>query len=212
MNAIRVVVADDHLLFVEALRYGLAPELRLVAAAHSLARTVPLVQANRPEVCLLDRHFDDGDGLSLIGPIIAASPGTRVVVLTGDSHEGARAAAYGAGASGFVHKTRGLRAINEAVRQAGRTDAPPGGAVGPPCRSPALDTLTAAALTRRERECLVLVAGGLTSTAIARRLVLSPTTVRGHVQSVLAKLGVHSRLEAAMLAHRAGLTSPTDPV
>ena len=202
------MVADDHPLFVEALRHGLAPDLRLVAIAHCLARTVPLVSAHRPEVCLLDRHFDDGDGLSLIGPIRAASPGTRVVVLTGDLGEGVPAAARGAGASGFVHKTRGLRTINEAIRSAGRKDEPTNDGVGRLHRSPASDAVAAAGLTRRERECLVLVAGGLTSNAIARRLALSPTTVRGHVQSVLTKLGVHSRLQAALLAHRAGMTGP----
>lgn len=201
------MVADDHPLFVEALRHGLAPEFQLVAIVHSLARTIPVVSAHRPEVCLLDRHFQDGDGFTLIGPIRAASPGTRVVVLTGDPAEGVQAAARHAGASGFVHKTRGLRAVNEAIRLATRQDQPPAETADRtrPNREP--DALIAA-LTRRERECLVLVTDGLTSTAIARRLALSPATVGGHVQSMLTKLGVHSRLEAAMLAHRAGLTGP----
>lgn len=201
---IRIMVADDHPLFVEALRHGLAPEIRLVATAHTLACTVPQAQTHRPEVCLLDRHFGDGDGLTLIGPIMAASPGTRVVVLTGDPGEDVDSAARGAGASAVVHKTRGLRAINEAVRHAGRADSPPATMVCRPHQRP----IPVPALTRREHECLALVADGLTSDAIARRLALSTSTVRGHVQSVLNKLGVHSRLEAALVAHRAGMTGP----
>jgi two-component system, NarL family, nitrate/nitrite response regulator NarL len=206
---IRVVLADDHPLFVEAMRHALAPEFHLVAVALTLARIVPTIATHHPDVCLLDRHFDDGDGLGIIGPIHAASPGTRVVVLTGDPGEGVEAAARRAGASDCVHKTCGLHAVNEAIRS-GRHQAPPTTTAVRQRRDPAPDPVAAAELTRRERECLVLVAGGLTSGAIARRLALSPTTVRGHVQSVLTKLGVHSRLEAALIAHRAGLVGPMD--
>jgi two-component system nitrate/nitrite response regulator NarL len=204
---IRVVLADDHLLFIEALRYGLCVDFRLVATAHTLARTIPIVIEHHPEVCLLDRYFDDGDGLTAIAPIIAGSPGTSVVVLTGDPSDAVGAAALRAGASSFVHKSRGLGAVNEAIRFAARAEAPLAGAIATQQRRPVPDPV-AALLTRRERECLVLVAGGLTSGAIARRLQLRPATVRGHVQSVLNKLGVHSRLEAALIAHRSGLTSP----
>jgi two-component system nitrate/nitrite response regulator NarL len=203
---IRIVLADDHPLFIEALRYGLAGEFALVGLAHSLTDAVRTVVEQRPEVCLLDRHFHDGDGLAAIGPIREASPTTRVVVITGDPSAAASFAALEAGAHGFVHKTRGLAAITHVVRTVTRQPGgpPPVEVVVPQPRRPEPDPVQTL-LTPRERDCLRLVADGLTTGAIARRLHLRPATVGGHVRSVLSKLGVHSRLEAALVAHRHGL-------
>ena len=202
----RIVLAEDHALFIEALRYGLAAEFRLVASAHSVTEAVRVVNEQRPDVCLLDRHFDDGDGLAAIGPITEASPATRIVVVTGDPSPTASSAALEAGAHGFVHKTCGLTAINQVIRAVLSRPGPlpPVKAVASWPRRTDPDPVHTR-LTPRERDCLRLVAEGLTTGAIARRLQLRPATVGGHVRSVLDKLGVHSRLEAALVAHRSGL-------
>ena len=132
---------------------------------------------------------------------------TKVIVLTADQDPAGMVLAMAAGAAGYVHKTRGLAALVCAIRRAYSGDvvvALPSDAMS---RSRGdMDAIRLASfLTTRERQCLALLAEGLGTTAMARRLGISATTVRTHVQAVLSKLGVHSRLEAASLAVRHAL-------
>jgi two-component system, NarL family, nitrate/nitrite response regulator NarL len=173
-----------------------------------VAQIAPTVARHRPEICLIDRNFGAEDGLAQIGPILAASPRTRVLMLTADRNEATASRALAAGASGYLCKTAGIDAVVGAIRGvlAGTT------AVRlTPRPAPRLSPQDADAhrlagyLTKRERECLALLVDGLSSDAIAERLGVSITTVRTHVQAVLTKLGVHSRLEAASFAVRHSL-------
>jgi two-component system, NarL family, nitrate/nitrite response regulator NarL len=204
-----IVLCDDHPVFVDALGVVLGRRgFTVDAVVTRVAQIAPTVARHRPEICLIDRTFGAEDGLAQIGPILAASPRTRVLMLTADRNEATASRALAAGASGYLCKTAGIDAVVGAIRGvlAGTT------AVRlTPRPAPRLSPQDADAhrlagyLTKRERECLALLVDGLSSDAIAERLGVSITTVRTHVQAVLTKLGVHSRLEAASFAVRHSL-------
>jgi two-component system, NarL family, nitrate/nitrite response regulator NarL len=204
-----LVLGDDHTVFLDALSTVLTQRGFTVSAmARSLADTIELVGRYQPDVCLADRHFAGQDSLDAIGKILAASSRTKVLVLSADRDNEGVMRALGAGASGYLHKTRGISALTAAIDSvvsgdvvvdvptptATRHSAPP----GHPRR-------LAGYLTARERECLTLLVRGLSTAAMVDVLGVSRTTVRTHVQALLTKLGVHSRLEAASFAVRYGL-------
>lgn len=199
-----IVLCDDHAVFVESLVSVLVGAgFRVPAVARSLAGTIEAVRHHRPDVCLLSRHFSDGDGVAAIGRVIAVSPGTRILVLTAEGDTDAMRRAVRLGAAGYVDKTWGVRKLVQALQRV--VD----GAVvldAPRATSPRSDISEArrlaAHLTARERECLTLLVEGLDTRAMTLRLGVSTTTVRSHVQALLTKLGVHSRLEAATFAVR----------
>jgi two-component system nitrate/nitrite response regulator NarL len=202
---IRLVVGDDHVVFLDALATVLVQQGYDVTIAGTVSETIEAVAHGQPEMCLVDRHFAGEDSIEAIGKIIAASPGTKVLVVSADPDADGIMAALSAGASGFLHKTRGVTALTAAISRVLRgevvVDVPR--AVTRP-RPPGHDDARrlAAHLTEREREILGLLVEGLDTAAIARKLTVSRTTVRTHVQAVLTKLGVHSRLEAASFAVR----------
>lgn len=204
-----LVLCDDHPVFIDALatvlrRHGFVID----AVVHRTAQILEAVHRHRPAGCLIDRDFGDGDGLDLIAPVVAASPSTRVLMLTADPDEATAHRAVAAGASGYLCKTAGISALLSAVHDV------LGGATAVRLPSRPVARLTpedaeahrlAGYLTNRERECLALLVAGHNSAAIASGLGVSVTTARTHVQSVLTKLGVHSRLEAASYAVRHSL-------
>jgi two-component system nitrate/nitrite response regulator NarL len=205
----RLVLCDDHPIFIEALgavlgRHGLT----VAGTVTTTDGVVDAVARHRPDAVVIDRHFGDHDGLDLIGPALAASPETRVLILTADPDRAAAGRALETGASGFLCKTAGVASLVGAVVRvlAGETvvDVP---AAAHPRRTDA--HRLAGYLTPRERECLALIVDGHGSRAIADRLGVSPATVRTYVQAVLTKLGVHSRLEAASFAVRHSLLGNT---
>jgi two-component system nitrate/nitrite response regulator NarL len=177
-----------------------------VNVAGTVPELVDVVAYYQPNVCLIDRHFVRDSGLGVIGQVIAASAGTKVLVLSADPGTDAVLEALKAGASGYVHKTRGVAALTAAISRILRgevvVDVPKDAAASR--RTTQLDGMRrlAAYLTARERQCLRLLVEGLDTTQMAVHLGVSPATVRTHVQSLLTKLGVHSRLEAASLAVR----------
>ena len=200
-----LVVGDDHVVFLDALATVLTQQDYVITIAGSVAETMTAVAANRPDLCLIDRHFGGVDSIEAIGEMLASSPGTKVLVLSADPDTEGILAALNAGASGYLHKTRGVTALTAAITRVLRgevvVDVPRGG--GRPRPAGHHDALRLAShLTDRERECLALLVEGLDTAAIAVKLSVSRTTVRTHVQSVLTKLGVHSRLEAASFAVR----------
>jgi len=199
-----LVLGDDHAVFLDALATVLAQQDYAITIARTVPETVAAVAAGRPDLCLIDRHFAGVDSVGVIGEMIESSPDTRVLVLSADPDTDGILAALNAGASGYLHKTRGVTALTAAITRVLRgevvVDVPRAGRRRPPGHDDA--HRLAAHLTDRERECLALLVEGLDTAAMARKLGVSRTTVRTHVQSVLTKLGVHSRLEAASFAVR----------
>jgi len=204
-----LVLCDDHTVFLDVLETVLtARGFTIGAVVDSAARIVEVVRRRQPDVCLLDRHFADGDGVEMIRQVAAAAARTRIVVLSGDRDANVVHRALQFGAAGYVHKASGVAALVTAIRKVvdGEivVDIPP-----PSSERHRRDIdeahRLAGYLTARERECLALLVEGLGTEEIARRLGISTATVRTHVQALLTKLGVHSRLEAAAFAVRHSL-------
>lgn len=199
---IRLMLVDDHEMVAHSLRAILEQEadIEVVAVSHSVADALVDVAFALPDVILMDYYLADGDGAAAAARIRQDHPEVRVILLTGSDDPLALQRAVDAGCVGFLDKAGRLDDLAAAVRVA---------AAGHVVISaedlarllPGRAT-SAAALTKREREILHLVAEGLTNQAIAAELVLSVHTVRTHVQTVLTKLGAHSKLEAVAIAKR----------
>jgi two-component system nitrate/nitrite response regulator NarL len=202
-----IVLGDDHAVFVESLVSVLITHgFRVPAVARSLAGTIEAVRDHQPDICLLSQRFSDGDGIGAISRITTVSPATRILVLAAGRDTDSMRHAVQLGAAGYVHKTCGVRklvhALERVVDGAVVLDAPRASTA----RSDVSEARRLAGhLTARERECLGLLVEGLDTPAMTVRLGVSTTTVRSHVQALLTKLGVHSRLEAATFAVRYNL-------
>lgn len=207
-DPIRVLVVDDHALVTEALSLvlGRATDLEVVAIARNAGEAERLAATHEPDVVVMDYRLPDSDGATVAGRIRAHRSDVQVVMLTGDGSDAALRAAVDAGCTGFVTKSQAIEEIEDAVRaaHAGEASIPPALLAR---LLPALRPGGSAAqqLTPREREVLQLLADGLSNQRIAEHLVLSVSTVRNHVQSILRKLGAHSRLEAVTIGVREGV-------
>ena len=208
---VRVLVCDDHRILAEGLAALLdgAGGTKVVAIVGTVADAVQRSTALRPDVVLMDYELPDGNGVEATVAIKSAVPEANVVMLTSFADESVLVGAIEAGCCGFLTKHKSAQDVVSAVRLAAAGEAwiSPDRLVR---RLPRLRRSTKAHqlgsdLTAREREVLALLADGLSSEAIASRLYLSANTVRNHVQSLLTKLGAHSRLEAVSIAARAGL-------
>jgi two-component system response regulator DegU len=214
-HIIRIVLADKHSLFRQAVREILDRELDLevVGEAGGQDQAVAEVGRVRPDVVLLGAELSDGDGLRALGPIKQAARDCRVLVLTDREDEDILVQAVELGASGYLSKECALSELMTATRAVHEGDT----LVPPRMLGGLLQTLVwrnrhekdairrISQLTRREQQVLMLLAEGANKEAIARKLVISPETARTHIQHVLSKLGVHSRLEAATFALRGGI-------
>ncbi len=206
---IRILVADDHPLFMEGLIATLSgdEEMQVVATAIDASAALQAAREHRPDLALLDVGMPGG-GLEAARLIVAACPSTRVVMLTSSENEDNLLAAMNAGAKGYVLKGvagRELRAILKSVH-GGDVYVAPGlafGMIKGLTRPRAHDPLQE--LTRRERDVLELVGAGLSNAEIGGRLGLAEKTVKHYMTAILGKLGVGSRVEAALLAYKAGV-------
>ncbi|MFI0712892.1 response regulator [Streptomyces inhibens] len=218
-SAIRVLLADDE----EMIRHGVrlilrhADGIEVVAEAADGAGAVRLAAEHRPDVVLLDIRMPVLDGLAAVEPLVALDPKPQVVMLTtfGDDENVTRA--LRAGATGFLLKDEGPQELISAVRAAAAGDAvlspgvtgtvirrmlSGGGGAGAGAAAP---ESRVAGLTDREREVLVMLGEGLSNSELGRRLGIGVGTVKSHVRSILGKTGCGSRVQAALLAHQAGL-------
>ncbi|MGW4721343.1 response regulator [Streptomyces sp. NPDC004291] len=227
---IRVLLADDQALLRSAFRILVDSEadMQVVGEAADGARAVELARAERPDVVLMDIRMPGTDGLAATRAITAdpALSGVRIVMLTTFEVDEYVVQSLRAGASGFLGKgaepeellgairiahageallspaaTKGL--IATFLAQGARDDG--AGAAGEDVRA---RSERLAALTAREREVLVLVAGGLSNDEIGRRLDVSPLTVKTHVNRTMAKLGARDRAQLVVTAYESGLVRP----
>lgn len=208
----RLLIVDDHDMFADSLRMALSaqPDFEVVGTASTLAQAKNLVATTAPDVVLLDHRLPDGLGVDSITDLRAIRPQANIVVLTAAAEDSMLVAATEAGCAGFILKTSPLDELVSAVRTAAAGEI----MVSSDLLSRLLSRLhhqyeqPASDLTAREQEILQLIAEGLTNGAIASRLFISVNTVRNHVQSILAKLGAHSKLEALSVAIRDGIIDP----
>ena len=215
---VRVLIADDH----AAIRAG----LRLLLEAHGIdvvgeaadgAAAIGNARALRPDVVLMDVRMPGTDGIEATKAIAAESLAQVLVLTTFDLDEYVFGAVR-AGAAGFRMKSTTGPALQSAVEAVARGE----GALSPEVTRRLLDRFAATSepgtevapdvqgleeLTAREREVLAALGEGLSNVGIGQRMHISASTAKTHVSRVLAKLGVASRMEAAVLARRAGLSS-----
>ncbi|HUA29034.1 MAG TPA: response regulator transcription factor [Streptosporangiaceae bacterium] len=203
---VRLVLGDNHVVFLDALSTVLSQHgYGVGAVARNSAEMVALVRRERPDAVLIDRNSPADDDAHTIGRVLAACNGTSVIVLSANPSGEAVGRALDAGAVGYLHQSRGVGALVGALERVlhGETVVDvPEAASARRSAEPNQALRLAAHLTCRERECLMLLVEGLDTAAMVTRLGVSRTTVRTHLQAVLTKLGVHSRLEAASFAVR----------
>lgn len=220
MPAIKVVLADDERMIRAGVRAILSsqPDIEVVAEAGDGHEAVEQVRGHRPDVALLDIRMPRLDGLHAAAEIRRVSAGTAVMMLTTFSEDEYIARALGGGASGFVLKSgdpyeliAGVRAVAEGAAY-----------LSPSVARRVVDHFNAGAtsqqvlhataarqqtdqLTARERDVLRLLASGLSNADIAARLHVVEGTVKAHVSTILTRLGVRNRVQAALIAYQAGL-------
>jgi two-component system, NarL family, response regulator LiaR len=207
-----LVICDDHKILTDALAMVVErdPELRLVAPpVHTAEQAVEICREHHPDVVLMDIVFKGGiDGIEATRRIKEISPATKVVIMTAHDDERLLVDAVEAGASGFLGKDEAADQVLAAAKAAAEGEV----LIDPATltrllhqvareREARRDALTLLeSLTEREREILELLSQGMRNDGIAQKLYISPQTVQTHVRNVLAKLGVHSKLEAVAFA------------
>ena len=215
---LRLVLVDDQAMVRAglALILGAEPDISVVAECADGTGVLPAVRAHQPDLVLMDVRMPHVDGIEGSRRVLAASPQTKVVILTTFGEDEYLEGALRAGVSGFLLKVSPPEQLIEAVRAVaaggGLLDpsvtlrviesfaaAPPGRVQ----RSALLDTLTA-----REKDVLALLARGLSNAEIAADLYLGEATVKTHVSSLLMKLGLRDRVQAVVAAYETGLVRP----
>ncbi len=214
-KAIRVLIADDHLIVREGLQLILetAEEFELVGEAADGAEAVQLANQLKPDVILMDLQMPHVDGLTAIEQIRAQQPQIAIVILTTYNEDDRMIRGLRAGALGYLLKDTDRETLLNTIRAAarGQTLLKPEImarvlAHAEPPSTPASTRVPAASeLTEREREVLELLVQGAQNKEIAARLNITERTVKAHLASIFNRLGVNSRTEAAALAVRMGI-------
>ena len=207
-DVISVLIADDHPFVRHGLRTYLETldDLEVVGEASDGAEAVELAGRLLPDVVLMDLVMPELDGVEATRAIRAASPATKVIVLTSFDDDEKVFPAIRAGAAGYLLKDVRPAELAEAVRKASRGEA----LLAPSVAARLMQEVSgdrppAAGLTERELEVLRLIARGMSNKVIARELVVSEKTVKTHVSNILAKLHLADRTQAALYAVREGL-------
>jgi DNA-binding NarL/FixJ family response regulator len=212
---IRIILADTHSLFRESVRAVIEsePDMVVVAEARDGHQLVLEADSSRPHIAIVDAALPNGEGTRAALALRERVPGCRILVLAEREDQALLAEVVEAGASGYLTKDCPLKELIDATRAIHRGEIViPRWMLGALLgrlvmrrkeRDEALRRL--ARLTRREREVLALLADGADNESIARTLVISPETARTHVQNLLNKLDVHSRLEAAAFVMQNGI-------
>ena len=213
MEQTRVLIADDHALFRDGLRalLGSVPEVEVVGEAATGEEAVARVLDLQPDVALMDIQMPNLNGIEATRRIVSASPHVGVIVVTMFEDDDSVFAAMRAGARGYVLKGAGQTEILKVIRAVANGEALFGPEIARRLMSffsapnPAAPVEAFPELTAREREVLDLIAQGHSNAKIARRLFLSPKTVRNHISNIFTKLQVADRAQAIVRARQAGL-------
>ena len=214
-DPVRVLVADRHALFREAMRTVLEgePDLRVVAEARTGLEALAETERTRPNVVIIDIDLPMSDGARTTAMIRERVPDCRVLVLSAKEDYRSLTEVLDAGASGYLTREAPLAELIHATRAVHRGET----LVPSQMLGPLLSGLLRrknhqdhahkqiSRLTRREKEVLVLLAEGADNEAISQVLVISPQTARTHIQNILGKLEVHSRLEAVAFVRGSGI-------
>ena len=199
--SIRIVIADDQALVRGALAALLAlePDIEVVGVAADGAEALTMVGSLAPDVCLMDIQMPGVDGIEATRLLRAASPATRVLIVTTFARPGYLRSALDAGAAGFMAKDAPAEELADAVRRVHS---------GLRVLDPALaeESLFEGAnpLSDRERQVLRLAADGRSAAAIASEVFLSAGTVRNHLSSAIGKTGAENRAQAVRIAQDKG--------
>ena len=213
-----VVIADDHPMIRQGLRLTLdqLPGIQVIGEATTGRQAVELAESLQPDVLIMDLNMPDGNGIDATRALTRSSPHVKVLILTMFDDDASVFQAMRAGARGYLLKGAGEQEIERAIRGVADGEA----IFGPAVAQRVLDFLSGTAprqpaafpeLSEREREVLSLLAEGRSNPDIARRLYLSPKTVRNHVSNIFTKLQVADRAQAIIKARDAGLGAAGPP-
>ena len=205
---IRLLLVDDHAVVREGIRAVLEDfdEVAVVGEAGDGDAAIAVLARTQPDLLLCDLKMPGLPVTELLRRALAAQPGLRVLMFTSFAEQAQVKAMLDAGAHGYLLKD----AAREEIRRAINTVAQ-GGRYLHPLAEAALAARVGhhglERLTTRERDVLLLVADGRSNKEIGRRLGLTEGTVKGYVSAIFEKLGVNDRTQAALIAHRAGMTA-----
>ena len=205
MRRLKVLIADDHELMVEAVRMALADEeeFEIVGTTTRGQQVLPLVAQTEPDVVLLDLRMPGMDGLTCLDHLRRRHPLVKAVVLSGLDEPDVVRSAFARGAAAYVCKRIDPRDLPSAVRQAMN------GTVLNPTFGDALQAdpapVETAGLSERELAILKALGEGLSNKQIAKRFWLAEQTVKFHLTNIYRKLGVSTRMEAVHQAYRLGV-------
>ena len=211
VDAIRIVLADDHPVYRDGLRALIdrSPDLELVGEAASGAEAVSMAAASSPAVVLMDIRMPGMSGIEATRQILEAQPETRILILTMSEDDDSLFAAMRAGARGYIPKDADAEELLGAIRAAALGEAIFGASIATRLMSFFAGGARSAAafpeLTERELEILEQIAAGRSNAEIGQRLGIAPKTVRNHVANVLNKLEVADRSQAIVRAREAGM-------
>ena len=207
-DPIRVFLLDDH----EVVRRGLRDllesdgDIEIVGESGTATEATARIPALRPDVAVLDARLPDGSGIDVCRDVRSVDPSIKALILTSYDDDEALFAAILAGAAGYLLKQVGANDLVDAVRRVAGGQS----LIDPTLTARVLERLRngpaeheeLASLTEQERKILALIAEGLTNRQIGERLFLAEKTVKNYVSSILSKLGLERRTQAAVLASK----------
>jgi two-component system, NarL family, nitrate/nitrite response regulator NarL len=211
----RIVLGDGQQLFIDAMAAALTENgVTVTAVATSPAEVLAAIGRHRPDICLLATRINGYDSFDLLDMICRRHPQVKVVLLAEHGDPPARSAVLSNGAAGLIrkdqHLTEIMRILDDVLAGEQSVDTDLTHSCGSELDLPASESSwLVRLLTLREQEVLMLIMEGQSTNQIARSLAISMSTARTHIQSVLVKLGAHSRLEATSMVARFCLVGVT---